>query len=728
MSLREDDFRKRLLATFQSEAEEHLRAISAGLIELEKSPTVESRMEILEIIFREAHSLKGAARAVNLSECERLCQSMESIFALWKRQEAPFSPALFDSLHQAVDHLFASLLAVDSQRTPHEPSVSALVRQLGSVLHTAQAQPQATIPLVPTPPSEPVAASPTLQPIMPSTQTIRLSAERLNTLLLQSEELLSAKLAVREHARTLRAIKTDWSLLRREHIRHALGAAQALADFEYKLAAQVSLLEQTSRSLNGMVDNLLNDLKQVLMLPFASLVEAFPKLVRDLSREQGKEVTLVIQGAEIEIGRRVLEAMKDPLMHLLRNCIDHGIEMPAERERKGKPRQGTILLTLTQLEGNQVELRMTDDGAGIDLQVVKAAALKRGILSAAAVAALNEQDTQALIFQSGMTTSALLTEVSGRGLGLAIVRQKVSEIGGTIALQTALDVGTTFSMQLPLTLATSRGILIRVDEQPFVLNTLSVEQVVRLAPSAIHTIENRACVRLADGPVPLIRLADVLEMPGQSMPSLDNGKLSVVVLGAAEQRIAFVVDEIVGEQEVLVRSLGPQLTRVRNVVGASILGSGQVVPILNTSDLLRSAIVCAASVPPAIPPPSVGAPQRSILIAEDSITARTLLKSILEAAGYLVQTAVDGAEALATLKAGNFHLVVSDVEMPRMNGFDLTREMRSDPHLAALPVILVTALESREDRARGIEVGANAYIAKSSFAQSNLLDVIQRFI
>ncbi|MBX3009985.1 MAG: response regulator [Caldilineaceae bacterium] len=725
MHLSEADFHQRLLATFYGEAAEHLHTMTAGLIALEQASTAEGQREAVESIFREAHSLKGAAHAVNLHEWERLCQGMESVFAAWQRQEARLSLELFDCLHQAIDRLALLLRAGEGQAAHGEPSLAALAYQLSRALTVAQGTPSDL-------PTSPVGslpeATPAALPIQPSASpsaTLRLSAERLDRLLLQSEELIGAKLTMRDHARTLAALRREFAMARREQMHAAPGTAQSLAEIDYKLTTLTHLVEQSSRTFGAMVDNLQADLKQVLMLPFAALVEAFPKLVRDLSREQGKEVILIVQGGELELSRRIWEAMKDPLMHLLRNCIDHGLEAPAERARQGKPRQGTIRLTLTPLEGNWVELAIADDGIGINPSSVKAVAVKQGIISATTAETLNEDEAQALIFQSGLSTSTLITAVSGRGLGLAIVHEKVQAVGGTITLQTQPNRGTTFHIRLPLTLANTRGILIRVGDQHLLILTLHVERVIRIAPTAIQTVAHRPCLWLAGEPVPLIRLAELLAIP---TPVANAGHWNAVVLGTAGQRVAFIVDEICSEQEVLARDLGPMLTRVRNVEGASILGSGQVVPILNTADLIQSAQVHPATAIPLSATPPVVAARRRILVAEDSITARTLLKGILDAAGYFVQTTVDGVEALGHLKVGNFDLVVSDVEMPRMNGFALTSEIRRDRRLVKLPVILVTALESREDRARGIEVGANAYLVKSNFAQSNLLEVIQRLI
>ncbi|MEP6878403.1 MAG: response regulator, partial [Nitrosospira sp.] len=314
-------------------------------------------------------------------------------------------------------------------------------------------------------------------------------------------------------------------------------------------------------------------------------------------------------------------------------------------------------------------------------------------------------------------------------------REKVERLGGSIVIKSSPDDGTAFHLLLPLTLANFRGVLVRANGQLFVIPSTSVERVVRINKKDIRTVENRETVLLDERPVSLVRLGDVLELPrpaaaDTAMDAQDNA--SALVLGSGLARIAFQVEEILGEQEVLVKALVRPLTRVRNVAGASVLGTGRVVLVLNVADLLKSAVkrppVTLAAEHPLPAEKHEKAMKPSILVVEDSITSRTLLKSILESAGYRVSTAVDGVDGYTTLKTGAFDLVVSDVEMPRMDGFGLTAKIRADKQFTRLPVVLVTALGSREHRERGIDAGANAYIVKSSFDQSNLLEVVQRLI
>jgi len=415
---------------------------------------------------------------------------------------------------------------------------------------------------------------------------------------------------------------------------------------------------------------------------------------------------LAVQGAEIEIDRRILEAMKDPFIHLVRNCIDHGIEKPGDRAKKNKPARGSIILTITQINSSHVEVRLADDGQGIDRAGVRAAASRLGLLPAEEAETLPDAEALPLVFASGVSTSSLITDISGHGLGLAIVREKVEALGGAVSVASDPSLGTTFRIVLPLTLATFHGVLVRLEEHLFVFPATEVQRILRVGSEEIKTVENRETIQFGGKAVSWVRLQDALQLSRKSAESTTGVKRPAVLVGSGEKCVAFLVDEVLGDQELLVKGLPWPLARVPNLGGATAIGK-------------------AAGRPPG---EEKQARRKSVLVVEDSITARTLLKNILETAGYQVATAVDGLDAFTQLRTATFDVVVSDVDMPRMNGFELTAKIRGDKKSAELPVVLVTALGSREDREHGIEVGANAYIVKSSFDQSNLLEVLERLV
>ena len=717
-------------------------------------------MTIVENIFREAHSLKGAARSVTMTEVEALCQTLESVFAAWKGGALGPSPDLYDTLHKTVTILRLLLAETDDNRAAALKSqIGPLSEQLVDLLQAPLSKPKS--------PSKNGQAYPmavALEPHISTTEerpapmeTVRIATAKLDAVLLQAEELLSVKLATSQHAAELRDInvtlarwKREWAKVQPEvraigrnlekNAQDASGrngrftkitefldwSFQAFTELDGQMTAMAKSANQDHRTLGLMVDELMLDMKNVLMLPFSSVLHTFPALVRELSRDQAKEVDLVIEGGEIEVDRRILEEIKDPLIHLIRNCIDHGIEKPAEREQKNKPRLGTIGIAVSQLDGNKVQLLISDNGRGIDRAKIKVSALKLGLIAQAEADGLSDPETFALVFRSGVSSSALITDLSGRGLGLAIVREKAEKLRGTVTVDSQVHGGTTFRMVLPLTTATFRGIPVRVNQDFFVLPAATVERVARVKQEKIKTVENKDTIELDGKTISLVRLAEVLELPRKDTTEDNHNGVPVVIISQHGKRIAFLVDNIVDEQEVLVKTLGRQLSRVRNIAGATVLANRKLVPILNVSDLMQSAVRVSGRTAQ-VPALEKDQPSRkSVLVVEDSITSRTLLKNILETAGYNVNTAVDGVDGFTQLRSHEFDVVVSDVEMPRMNGFDLTAKIRADKKLSEMPIILVTALQSREDRERGMDAGANAYIVKNSFDQSNLLEVMGR--
>ena len=718
-------FLEALRATFKIEAAEHSHSIATGLLGLERSPTPEAQHGLIATVFRAAHSLKGAARAVDLTEVEFSCQVLEDLFAGWKEQQGRPAAAGLDTAHRALDSITEALggghPAAASPSPLHEPAAALVV----------------------------VASSPVAAP----EDTVRITIAKLDARLMEAEEMLTAKLTTAQRAKDLRELgqrfhvwQEEWAVV--EPVARALGQVVGgrtvttddpglgrllefvewnrdhMRSLEAGVAALARTAQQDHHAIGKLVDDLLEDSKKLLLLPFATLAAPFPKMVRDLCRDLGKEADLVVRGEEVEIDKRILEEMKDPLIHLLRNCVDHGVEPADARARAGKPRRATIVVEVRQVDGNKVQISVSDDGAGIDVGKVKRSAVRHGLLSESDAAARDDTAARDLIFHADVSTSPMITRLSGRGIGMAIVREQAEKLGGTVTVSSQPGEGTRFCIVLPLMLATFRGVLIEVAGGLFVVPTAHVERVVRVKVDEVQTVEGRETIALGGRAVSLVRLADVLALPdaGAATPV----HWTILVLGLGEQRIAFVVDAVLGEQEVLVKRLRLPLSRVRNIAGATVLGSGRVAPILNVVDLLKSArkagvaVVGGARHAPAAPS------TKSVLAADDSATSRMLIKSMLESAGYRVTSAVDGLEAFTMLRAGMFDLLVSDVEMPRMNGFELTARIRADDRLSELPVVLVTGMETREDREHGIDVGANAYIVKSSLDQGNLLDAVRR--
>ncbi|MGA7827503.1 MAG: response regulator [Geobacteraceae bacterium] len=741
------DLLEKLLVTFRAEAEEIIAALSTLLIALESEADGAEQKLLLETIHRRMHTLKGAAHMVNLFEAVEACQSLESLLAALKRGEITLGVELLDMLHASVDCLGRFIFAEDDVDSQEERSrLNRIILEMETLAKRSE-----TAPLfIPSQEAREVAdtSAPAGSKTVP-VETIKVPVTVLDTLLLQAEELISAKLMAKELLEELGTVSSELST-RKGDRSNALetirtsgresgssgGSAKlaelvhGLVDFEENLENRLGRLvtgaEKNLRSLQSMVDSLLVEMKKVHLLPFASLVEPLPKHIRDLARELGKELELCSSGLEIELDRRILTELKEPLLHLVRNMIDHGIEIPEERQSANKNPTGRISISIGQQDGNRAELVISDDGRGINVDRIKISAIRLKILTQEQADSISDNEALQLIFDSGISTSPLVTNLSGQGLGLAIVRESLEKLGGQVTVHSRPGQGTEFRLVFPLSFATIRGLLVEVADRLCLLPTTDIESTARILHSGIRTVENRETVTIDGRAVSLVRLDELLGLPARKVDGQAEHQ-QLVILSTSEKRIAFAVDQILDVQEVLVKPLGPQLSRVRNIAGATVLGNGRVVPILNINDLLRAATNTSTSASvPITSSIKTGTPPIRVLIAEDSITSRTLLKNILEASGFIARTAIDGIDALSLLKTGEYDIVVSDVEMPRMDGFGLTAAIRQDKNFAELPVVLVTGLESREDRERGIDVGANAYIVKSSFDQSRLIEVIRK--
>ncbi len=792
----DSQLRGRLLQTFLLEAGEQLTLMTRALDALE-SEGLSSRH--LEIIYRAAHSLKGGARIVNLPSLEYLCQSLESVLALVRRDELPLSSPLLELLRQSVENLESQLACADGPqpgrlttralalrqnldqlaahpphaRSPDQPPAATAAQgdDPQPAVEALSATPPLSAPTPSTPPTlnepmpvqlpdaqgvsvppaasaprnhsaEPLLAAPLDHHAEPLDQvlhsgreeSVRLPVARLDDLLLQAEEMMTLKLALRQQVVELKGCLDSLGQLRQQQRQFAPEAADPQQQLDRQLAELGKSLqrlkqrgEQEARQAGTLIEKLIEDAKSLLMFPFASLTEGLPAMLREIAHEQGKQLTVQLQGETLELDRRILQGLRDPLIHLLRNAIDHGIEAPALREAQGKPPRGRILIQARCTEQGKAEILIQDDGRGIDRQALCHTAVQEGYLNADQVAGLGDGEVLQLIFRSGLSTCREVSRLSGRGLGMAIVQEQLEKLGGQIHVESQPSQFTRFRLELPLALASFRGIQIRIGQRRFAVPTLSTQRVLRIDSSRIQTIEGRPTFTLNERTIAIIPLAGLLGIPADG--AVVDTPRSLILLGHEQEPIAFAVDEVLGEDDLLVKQLGPQLIRVRHIAGVSVLGDGTLLPLLNTHDLLKSARGTQPVVPIAI---DSEAPRTStahrVLVVDDSITSRTLLKNVLESYGYTVKTACDGLDALTLLQSEPFDLVSSDVEMPKMDGFELTAHLRADERFSRLPVVLVTSLESTEDRQRGVEVGADAYIVKSSFDQSNLLEIIRKFL
>ena len=785
---RKEEFLKRILATYRIEAEESINSMSAYLIKLEKESDDSLKKELIEVIYRSAHSLKGASRAVNLNEIESLCHAFEGVMSVARENNLTFTSTVFDILHKTVN-LFSELLDVKDNDISIglNDSISDQIDILSRLENgeeidkfndkrclTSQSEKSIgggettscineMIPidnrLIISEQEQIVRPNKITQRINSFNETIRVSNKKLNKLLFQAEEMLSIKLSSIESRDNLRLILEKLSIWEKEleeylpilkNVKKSFDGEKEklivfdkendivklgqfyewtnsyIKEIEGDINVLLKKINQEAHATGSMIEYLLDDVKDLITVPFSALLDIFPKMVRDVAKDLGKEVDFVIEGEDIEIDRRVLEKIKDPLIHILRNSIDYGIEKTTARIKRGKSFKGKIILRIERLDNNKVEISISDDGGGLDIERIRNLYIKNENIDEGCIDNITDNDCIDYVFQSGISTSDIVTDISGRGMGLAIVQENIDQLGGTIVVETKREEYTIFRLCLPLSLVTFRGVLLQVHSSKFVVPTSKVERVIRLAKTEIKTIENKNTFSYNGEIITLFNLSDILSLSGKMS---ETEYANVIILNDKGKQIGFVVDRLVGEQEVLVKKFNKQLSRVKYISGATILGSGKVVPIINISDLFKSALKNNTSV---FKFEGEGKSERdgqkSILIVEDSVTSRMLLKNILESSGYRVVTAIDGIDGYTKLKEGSFDAVVSDIEMPRLNGFELTEKIRKDNEKKEIPIVLVTSLSKREDREKGIDVGANAYIIKSSFDHSNLLEILDRLM
>ncbi len=578
-------------------------------------------------------------------------------------------------------------------------------------------------------------------------QTVRVRTEQVDRLLNLVSEVVIAQIRAEQRVRDLRALTAGMSEIHQAWSRVRVGIADLGIEWGSALQQDIEILEEllsehrrrlvalskeeaddTSRT-STVIDDLQEHSMSLRMLPVSTVFNTFPRAVRDLARQFNKDVDLIIEGGDTELDKKVLEEINDPLIHIMRNAVDHGIESVEERRRLGKPERGTIRLAARQ-EGDHIVIEIADDGAGIDPDKVRAAAVRKGYLTEAEARSLSDREAQYLIFEAGFSTSPIITEISGRGVGMDVVREFIVEkIKGSIDVYSELGRGTTFRLTIPLTLAIIRALLVSVGESTFALPTSSIEETLRVDRSEIIKVEGHEVIRRQRRTIPLVALTDVLGLPASDSLT-GSSKVPVVTVGFSGHRMGFMVDGFIGEQQIVIKPLGTHLRRVDNVAGVTILGAGEIVPILNVPDLMgRARRLTGSRRGGRVKAEAAPKGPRRILICEDSFTTRELERSIFEAAGYEVETATDGAMGLAKLREGlAVDAVVTDVQMPNMTGFELTRAIKSDETLKGIPVIIVTSLEREEEKAEGIEAGADAYITKSVFNQDTLLETVERLI
>ncbi|AVH63601.1 chemotaxis protein histidine kinase CheA [Nostoc sp. 'Peltigera membranacea cyanobiont' N6] len=766
---------------FKVASEEHLQNLDDGLLHLENHP---DDLAVLEALMREAHSLKGDANMLGVKDVGTLAHQIEHILTQLKQQENPASSLgndPTDSPYERLAHAIAAIRKLVHEAVTGEPArvdtFSVLAELMGApsakredipsqepevnsieVINTVknntfdknqELKENATIQ---NPKSKIVRLSEAevQNPHTPTNsyriETIRVGTRHLDTLMTQAGELTVTKIRIAHRLGEIEAIANLWEEWNRDLFTNRFAfsreqqgdvAHQRLETFHHHSekrleqlghlvkTLQSSLSEDTTR-LEQLSNDLEEGIRTLRLLPFATIFNLFPRMVRDLAQQQGKLVELILEGKDTLADKRLLEEMKDPLMHILRNAIDHGIEPPQERERLGKPTTATIRLKAYQTPTNIV-LEISDDGRGLDLDRIKQIAVKRGICGEEELAAMTPSQIQALIFAPGFSTAPLVTEVSGRGVGLDVVQTNVEKLKGTIQVESFPGQGCTLRVNLSITLATAHVLIVQVNEMPYAIPVEFVQTACLIKSEEIFPLEGRDTIIRDSQPISIVQLADLLELPPMPSGLTQETALSCIILQVGQAQLGVVVDALVDEQDILIKPQSQLLKRVRNVSGATILGTGDVCMVLNPQDLVKSARSRSQSIS-STQTRQLAPTKPTVLLVEDSIATRTQEKRILETAGYQVITAVDGLDGFNKLRSHTVDAVVSDVQMPNLDGFGLTAKIRQYQEYSELPIILVTSLASDEDKRRGAEAGANAYIIKGSFNQEALLSTLKRLV
>uniref|UniRef100_A0A7C3KGK2 histidine kinase n=1 Tax=Oscillatoriales cyanobacterium SpSt-418 TaxID=2282169 RepID=A0A7C3KGK2_9CYAN len=577
-------------------------------------------------------------------------------------------------------------------------------------------------------------------------ETIRVGTRNLDTLMTQAGELTVTKIRIAHRLGEIEAISNLWEDWNRDlfvnrfafsQVQQTDSTPQRLETFYHRTEERLEQLGQLIKTLRSSLsedttrlEQLSSDLeagiRTLRLLPFSTIFNLFPRMVRDLAQQEGKSVELILEGKDTLADKRLLEEMKDPLMHMLRNAIDHGIEQPEERRRLGKPETATIRLRAYQTSTN-IMLEISDDGRGLNLDKIKQTALRRGLYREDELAAMSPSQIQSLIFTPGFSTAPLVTEVSGRGVGLDVVQTNVEKLKGAIEVESVSGKGCLLRVRLGITLATAHVLIVQVNEMLFAIPVEFVRTACLIRAEEIFPLEGHDTIIRDGQPISIAQLADLLELPPPTSGLAQYTVLSCIILQVGQEQLGVIVDVLVDEQDVVIKPQSQLLKRVRNISGATILGTGDVCMVLNPQDLIKSAQSRSRSC--SITQTHPLAPSKpTVLLVEDSIATRTQEKRILETAGYQVITAIDGLDGLNKLRSHTVDAVVSDVQMPHLDGLGLTAKIRQYPEHSELPIILVTSLASDEDKRRGAEVGANAYITKGSFNQEVLLSTLKRLI
>ena len=752
------------VGSFVQEARENLAVLNQGMVALEKTPDA---ADLLTELMRAAHTLKGTSRMLQLMDINQVAHRSEDVLEAIRDGRVVMSAEVGDVLFLALDEIDACLEAI-AGGGQGDRDVSALCGSLeeltaaeaapvGDEAVEEEAAPEPATATAAGPAAEPRVAIEVSEPTAPGTapavaaapvaaapaqdappskkaaeqveETLRIGTMSLDTVIRLAGEIRISGMRLDhtfgQFADTRRAFRRFQGDVERcpglrgahdgpQPACHEIGAIYARLDDLYRG------YREDLAGLERMVAELQEKALDMRMLPLSTLFDVLPRAVRDLARDVGKEIELVVEGAHTRMDKKIIEQLDGPLVHMVRNCIDHGIETPEERQAAGKPRAGTLRIAASQ-EGDHIAIVVEDDGHGVNLEAVRDKARQKELVDAEQLDRMEDREIAYLIFLPGFSTAAIITDLSGRGVGMDVVRSAIEGLKGVVSVATESGHGTRFTLQLPMTLTTTRAMMVESGGLSFSVPISYVSEVVEVEPEAITQVVDREAICLRDQMIPIADLGQVL---GLRAAAPTNGKSpTVLILHSGPDVTALTVDEIVDEEDILLKPLPAHLGETPCVSGVSIFGDSQISVVLHVPGLVEAMRSTRAPRASTVTP-SESAAGRRILVVDDSLNTREIEKSILEAHGYEVDVARDGVEGLAMARETAYDMVVTDLDMPRMDGFTLVENLRNEPDHAHTPIVIVTSREQEQDRRRGIDVGADAYISKGGFDQSKLIDTI----
>jgi two-component system sensor histidine kinase and response regulator WspE len=740
-----------MLDLFRMEVDSQAQALTVGLLALERDPKAADQ---LERCMRAAHSLKGAARIVGLNAGVSITHAMEDCFVGAQQDRLTLRQEHIDELLRGVDLLqqMARTAEQDMDRWSGQKLgdvaafLGALERAVSSPASArgiSPAQANADMPQQAPqgPPDEDRRVTPAGEQTGDGqTRVLRVTAENLNRLLGLAGESLVESRGFKSFADSLLRLKRLQHDLQRalDRLREQLPqqrlsdqAQAALAEAQRRalecqqfLAQRLVEMDSFDRRAAQLSHRLYDGALACHLRPFADGVQAFPRMVRDLARTLGKQLRLDIAGQDTQVDRNILEKLDAPLGHLLRNALDHGIESPEERLAAGKPAEAVLSIDARHSAG-RLQVTVADDGRGIDLERLRATVIERKLSSAETAAKLNDAELLEFLFLPGFSMKEAITDISGRGVGLDVVQTVLKQIRGTVRITTRRGQGTRFQMELPLTLSVARTLLVEVGAEAYAVPLAYIRHALKLAQGDIELLEGRAHFNLEGRSVGLVTAHQLL---GVAPPPAAGDVLAVIVLGDATRLYGLIVDRFLGERELVVQSLDARLGKIKDVAAGALMEDGSPALILDVEDVIRSIekLASAGGLSGVAHDASgtAGAKRKRVLVVEDSFTVRELERKLLVNGGFEVEVAVDGMDGWNAARTSHFDLVITDVDMPRMNGIELVTLIKKDPHLKSLPVMIVSYKDRPEDRRRGLDAGADYYLAKGSFHDEALLNAV----